>query len=209
MSKYISEKTLRTIQIRNAKSRSQIMRTYWIELVCRIAITYQHYFDMRKTGEVSTINATVQEIEKEIDFANSVFDIDITLSDIYDFQRRSVDSSIQQYEQYKKILEFQANDFFKPKLVDMLCKELFEEDGENPINTFIFGYYSEVAILILDYMCEGLDYDTFMKNLLAIKLVPHQKPIDGTILRRMIRTGDKWEKRYAKLFKEERAKGNI
>ena len=209
MSKYITEKTLRTIQIMNAKSSHQIGRRRWIELVCNIAIAYHNYSTMRLSADASNASTTLQEVEEQIELANAFFGTDITLSDVYDFQRESVDRSIILYEHYKKVLKIQAGDIFKPHIVELLCKELYEEYSQIPITAIIYEYYNEVALLILKYMCEGLDYDTFMRKLVAIKLIPNQKPINGEILKKMIKTGEKWKKRYMEIFREERAKGNI
>ena len=124
MSKYITEKTLRTIQIMNAKSSHQIGRRRWIELVCNIAIAYHNYSTMRLSADASNASTTLQEVEEQIELANAFFGTDITLSDVYDFQRDSVDRSIILYEHYKKVLKIQAGDIFKPHIVELLCKEL-------------------------------------------------------------------------------------
>lgn len=209
MSKYITEKTLRTIQIMNANNRHQIGRRYWIELVCSIAIAYHAYSSMRLSADASNANSTLQEVEEQLELANAYFGTNITLSEVYDFQRISVDRSIIYYEHYKSLLKILASNIFKPHIVEILCKELYEEYSPIPITAVIFDYYKEVALLILKYMCENLDYDTFMRKLLDIKIIPNQRPLDGEILKNMIKTGEKWKKRYMEIFDEERSKGNI
>jgi hypothetical protein len=48
-----------------------------------------------------------------------------------------------------------------------------------------------------------------MQKVLAIKIVPNQRPLDGTILKNMISTGEKWVSRYMEIHREEKAKGQI
>ena len=79
--------------------------------------------------------------------------------------------------------------------------ELYEEYTEVPFIGFIHHYYSKVALLILQYMCEKIDYDTFMSTLLSTKTFEHQRPMDGQVLKTMIRTGEKWVNRYLQIAK--------
>jgi hypothetical protein len=164
---------------------------------------------MRYSADASNANLTLQEVEEQIELANAYFGTNITLSEVYDFQRVGVDRSIIYYKHYKSLLKILSGDIFKPHIADILCKELYEEYSPIPITTIIFEYYKEVSLLILKYMCENLDYDTFMRKLLDIKLIPNQRPLDGLMLKDMIKTGEKWKKRYMEIFNEERAKGNI
>ena len=55
-------------------------------------------------------------------------------------------------------------------------------------------------------MCANIDYDTFIQRLRAIKIVETQKPIDGMILKEMIKTGEKWVSRYIELVRFEKGK---
>ena len=95
---------------------------------------------------------------------------------------------------------------FQASIAERLFKELYEE---NPMVSIFSIYLGQVAELILRYMCESIDYDTFMKKFLAIKIVPNQKAPTLTWLKYMIKFGEKWVSRYKELAYEELAKKNI
>ena len=78
-----------------------------------------------------------------------------------------------------------------PAIAEQLFKELYDEYIEIPFIGIIHKYYSEVGFLLLSYMCEKIDYDTFMDKLLSTKVVSNQEPMNREILKEMIATGDK------------------
>lgn len=51
MAKYISERTMRRIQIINADTAHLLGRRRWIQLACDLAIGYYYYSAMRTAGE--------------------------------------------------------------------------------------------------------------------------------------------------------------
>ena len=187
-------------------STHYIRRRYWIELACNLAVAYHPYQTMRSCADVSVAEPTLEDIEENIPIFNQILGLDITLSDIYDAKQSSTDTSIIYYKHYKEILKILDGKLFIPEIADKLYKELYEEYREIPMAGFVHQYYYEVARLILQYMCTNIDYNTFIKRLLAIKIVKAQKPMDGMILKEMIKTGEKWVSRYLELVKAEREK---
>jgi len=206
MTKYITERTLRNIQIREGLSAHHIRRRYWIELACNLAVAYHLYQAMRSCADVSVAEPTLEELEEKILFLNPIFGINVTLSDLYTAKQSSTDTSIIYYQSYKNTLKILEGKLFIPDIADKLYKELYEEYREIPFAGIVHQYYYEVARLILQYMCANIDYDTFIQSLRAIKIVETQRPIDGMMLKEMIKTGEKWVSRYIELVKIEKEK---
>ena len=202
MAKYISEQTMRRIQIINADTPRLLARRRWIQLACDLAIAYYYYSAMRTAGENAEEEMPeLEEIEEILPLFNQCLGVDVTLSELYDTHLNGVDNSITYYKLYKDTLRILDGKMFKPALAEQLFKELYEEYTEIPFIGLIHQYYSEVARLILQYMCENIDYDTFMTTLLNTKTFEHQRPMDGQVLRTMIKTGVKWVNRYLQIAK--------
>ena len=201
MAKYFSEQTMRRIQIINADTAHLLGRRRWIQLACDLAITYYYYSAMRTAGENAEELPELEEIEDVLPLFNQCLGVDVSLSELYDAHLNGADNSITYYKLYKDTLRILDGKMFKPALAEQLFKELYEEYSEIPFIGLIHQYYSEVARLILQYMCENIDYDTFMTTLMNTKTFEHQRPMDGQVLRTMIRTGEKWVNRYLQIAK--------
>ena len=202
MAKYISEQTMRRIQIINADTPRLLARRRWIQLACDLAIAYYYYSAMRTAGENANEEMPkLEEIEDILPLFNQCLGVDVTMSELYDAHLNGADNSITYYKLYKDTLRILDGKLFKPALAEQLFKELYEEYTEIPFIGLIHQYYSEVARLILQYMCENIDYDTFMSTLLSTKTFEHQRPMDGQVLRTMIKTGVKWVNSYLQIAK--------
>ena len=202
MAKYISEQTMRRIQIINADTSRLLARRRWIQLVCDLAIAYYYYSAMRTAGENAEEEMPeLEEIEEILPLFNQCLGVDVASSELYESHLNGADNSITYYKLYKDTLRILDGKMFKPALAEQLFKELYEEYTEIPFIGLIHQYYSEVARLILQYMCENIDYDTFMSTLLSTKTFEHQRPMDGQVLKTMIRTGEKWVNRYLQIAK--------
>ena len=202
MAKYISEQTMRRIQIINADTAHLLGRRRWIQLACDLAIAYYYYSAMRTAGENAAEEMPeLEEIEEILPLFNQCLGVDVTLSELYDTHLNGVDNSVTYYKLYKDTLRILDGKMFKPALAEQLFKELYEEYTEIPFIGLIHQYYSEAARLILQYMCENIDYDTFMTTLMNTKTFEHQRPMDGPVLRTMIKTGIKWVNRYLQIAK--------
>ena len=202
MAKYISEQTMRRIQIINADTPRLLARRRWIQLACDLAIAYYYYSAMRTAGENAAEEMPeLEEIEEILPLFNQCLGVDVTLSELYDSHLNGVDNSITYYKLYKDTLRILDGKMFKPALAEQLFKELYEEYTEIPFIGLIHQYYSEVARLILQYMCENIDYDTFITTLMNTRTFEHQRPMDGRVLRTMIKTGVKWVNRYLQIAK--------
>ena len=202
MAKYISEQTMRRIQIVNADTPRLLARRRWIQLACDLAIAYYYYSAMRTAGENSAEEMPeLEEIEEILPLFNQCLGVDVSLSELYDAHFNGADNSITYYKLYKDTLRILDGKMFKPALAEQLFKELYEEYTEIPFIGLIHQYYSEVARLILQYMCENIDYDTFMTTLMNTRTFEHQRPMDGPVLRTMIKTGVKWVNRYLQIAK--------
>ena len=202
MAKYISEQTMRRIQIINADTPRLLARRRWIQLACDLAIAYYYYSAMRTAGENANEEMPkLEEIEDILPLFNQCLGVDVSMSELYDAHLNGADNSITYYKLYKDTLRILDGKMFKPALAEQLFKELYEEYTEIPFIGLIHQYYSEVARLILQYMCENIDYDTFMTTLLNTKTFEHQIPMDGQVLRTMIKTGVKWVNSYLQIAK--------
>ena len=202
MAKYISEQTMRRIQIINADTPRLLARRRWIQLAYDLAIAYYYYSAMRTAGENAAEEMPeLEEIEEILPLFNQCLGVDVSLSELYDAHFNGADNSITYYKLYKDTLRILDGKMFKPALAEQLFKELYEEYTEIPFIGLIHQYYSEVARLILQYMCENIDYDTFMTTLMNTRTFEHQRPMDGPVLRTMIKTGVKWVNRYLQIAK--------
>lgn len=202
MAKYISEQTMRRIQIINADTPRLLARRRWIQLACDLAIAYYYYSAMRTAGENAAEEMPeLEDLEEALPLFNLCLGVDLSLSDVYETHQNGADNSITYYKLYKSTLRILDGKMFKPALAEQLFKELYEEYTEIPLIGLIHQYYSEVAQLILQYMCENIDYDTFMNQLLSTKTFEYQRPMDGQVLRTMIKTGAKWVNRYLQIAK--------
>ena len=202
MAKYISEQTMRRIQIINADTPRLLARRRWIQLACDLAIAYYYYSAMRTAGENANEEMPkLEEIEDILPLFNQCLGVDVSMSELYDAHLNGADNSITYYKLYKDTLRILDGKMFKPALAEQLFKELYEEYTEIPFIGLIHQYYSEVARLILQYMCENIDYDTFITTLMNTRTFEHQRPMDGRVLRTMIKTGVKWVNRYLQIAK--------
>jgi hypothetical protein len=201
MGKYITEETMRRIQISNSLSGRLYRRRLWIDLACSLAICYHYYNATRIAGAASDSDLSLEETEKNMSFVNQFFGLNISLSDMYETRKISADASILYYKVYKHTMKTLENEIFMPAIAEQLFKELYDEYIEIPFIGIIHKYYSEVAFLLLKYMCEKIDYDTFMDKLLSTKVVSNQEPMNREILKEMIATGDKWITRYTQIIK--------
>ena len=200
MAKYISEQTMRRIQIINADTPRLLARRRWIQLACDLAIAYYYYSAMRTAGENANEEMPkLEEIEDILPLFNQCLGVDVSMSELYDAHLNGADNSITYYKLYKDTLRILDGKLFKPALAEQLFKELYEEYTEIPFIGLIHQYYSEVARLILQYMCENIDYDTFITTLMNTRTFEHQRPMDGRVLRTMIKTGVKWVNRYLQI----------
>lgn len=209
MTKYITEKTLRTIQIRHALTEHQERRRLWIELACKITFMFNFYCVMRNTGAASSVDIPVDDFEEFLLYANLFLGTEYSFSDFYDDPDQNADEVIIYYKTYKNLLKVFDGKLFNATVADKLFAELYDDSLDHPASIIIYPYYSKISEMILDYMCERINYDTFMQKVLTLKIVPNQKPINGIILKEMIATGEKWVSRYLDIYREEKAKGNL
>ena len=199
---------MKRIQVSNSLSGRLYRRRLWIDLACNLAICYHYYNATRIAGAASDADLSLEETEKNMSFVNQFFGLNISLSDMYETRKISADASILYYKLYKHAMKTLEDEIFMPAIAEFmpaiaeqLFKELYDEYIEIPFIGIIHKYYSEVAFLLLSYMCEKIDYDTFMDKLLSTKMVSNQEPMNREILKEMITTGDKWITRYTQIFK--------
>ena len=201
MAKYITEQTMKRILVANSQSGRLYSRRLWIDLACNLAICYHYYNATRIAGAASDVDLSIEDAEENIPMVNQFFGLNISLSDMYETRKISADASILYYKLYKHAMKTLEDEIFMPAIAEQLFKELYDEYIEIPFIGIIHKYYSEVAFLLLKYMCEKIDYDTFMDKLLSTKVVSNQEPMNREILKEMITTGDKWITRYTQIFK--------
>ena len=80
MAKYITEQTMRRIQIVNADSGHLLARRRWIQLACNLSIAYYFYNSMRTTGENLNKNLELDTIEDFLHLVKECFGFDFTTS---------------------------------------------------------------------------------------------------------------------------------
>ena len=104
MSKYLSEQTLRNIQIRYANTEHQKRRQLWIELACKITYMYDFYCLVHNTGAASNVDVTVEDLEEVIPLFNQFLGTEYGLSDFFNDPDQNANEAIIYYKTYKKLL---------------------------------------------------------------------------------------------------------
>ena len=202
MTKYITEKTLRRYQLDTPDLEADEYRRSSLLLACVIAITYEEYSTMRHCSDTINNPSSVQEIEEKIDKVNSIMGTEISLSEVCESLSTCEDEGIDSYLNYKELLESIEGDSIKVDIIKKVNEELFEKYGDNYWRCIQYTYYAEVAILLLEYLCGEIDYNSFIHSIIDLKMFPNQKSINGSILKKMIRDSNKWSDRYYELYEE-------
>ena len=165
-----------------------------------VSVSFHAYMLMRSYGEFSTCDhLPVNEAEQYVDVMNQWCDTDLSISDYYDAVRTSTDSSILYYNYYKELQEIQKSSRYHLDLSEQLFKELYEEYHKYPLVEVMFFYYSRICRTLQSYMCNHLTYQECMDRIMNLNLFENQRPMDSTMLKKMIETGQQWIKRYGEL----------
>ncbi len=208
MDNFLTEKTLRNIQIMHANTKRLKNRRIWIDLACHISFLYDIYCLMRNTAamvNVSDDDMTIEEWEEFIMLSNKFLGTEFGLSDFCVDPDKNADEAIIYYQTYKKLLKIFDGGIFKAAVAEKLFEEMYNDMDESCVPMIMNHYYSKIAEQILSYMCEKIDYNTFKQNVLAIKLIPNQGPINGTMLKNMIKTGQESVLRYIAILRSQKA----
>ena len=191
---------MQRLQLRENLSDRCFRRLLRLELVCSLSVSFHAYMLMRSYGEFSTCDhLPVNEAEQYVDVMNQWCDTDLSISDYYDAVRTSTDSSILYYNYYKELQEIQKSSRYHLDLSEQLFKELYEEYHKYPLVEVMFFYYSRICRTLQSYMCNHLTYQECMDRIMNLKLFENQRPMDSTMLKKMIETGQQWIKRYGEL----------
>ena len=191
---------MQRLQLRENLSDRCFRRLLRLELVCSLSVSFHAYMLMRSYGEFSTCDhLPMNEAEQYVDVMNQWCDTDLSISDYYDAVRTSTDSSILYYNYYKELQEIQKSSRYHLDLSEQLFKELYEEYHKYPLVEVMFFYYSRICRTLQSYMCNHLTYQECMDRIMNLKLFENQRPMDSTMLKKMIETGQQWIKRYGEL----------
>ena len=191
---------MQRLQLRENLSDRCFRRLLRLELVCSLSVSFHAYMLMRSYGEFSTCDhLPVNEAEQYVDVMNQWCDTDLSISDYYDAVRTSTDSSILYYNYYKELQEIQKSSRYHLDLSEQLFKELYEEYHKYPLVEVMFFYYSRICRTLQSYMCNHLTYQECMDRIMNLNLFENQRPMDSTMLKKMIETGQQWIKRYGEL----------
>lgn len=212
MAKFITEKTLRNIQIMHANTRHLRNRVLWIELACKISISFDIYCQMKNSAEMLNVSyevTPIEEWEEIFMYVNKFLGTEFGLSDLYVDPDKSANEAIIYYQNYKNIMKIMEGGIFKATVAEKLYEEMYNDMRGFLTLTLMNHYYSKVAEQVLSYMCESIDYNAFKQNVLAINIVPNQRSIDGAMLKDMIRTSEKFVARYLKILKSQATEGKI
>ena len=191
---------MQRLQLRENLSDRCFRRLLRLELVCSLSVSFHAYMLMRSYGEFSTSDhLPVNEAEQYVDAMNQWCGTELSISDYYDTVRTSTDSSILYYNYYKDLQEIQKSSRYHLDLSEQLFKELYEEYHKYPLVEVMFFYYSRICRTLQSYMCNHLTYQECMDRIMNLKLFENQRPMDSTMLKKMIETGQQWIKRYGEL----------
>jgi len=205
MPKYITEKTLRRYQLDAPYSEAYELKRSSLLIACLIALTYDEYRTMRHCSDTVSNPSSVKEIEEKLDKVNSIMGTEISLSEVYESLGTCEDEGIDSYLEYKELIESIEGYSIKVDIIKKINEELFDKYGDNYWRCIQYSYYGEVAFWLLEYLCGEIDYDSFIHSLIDIKLFPNHKPINSSILKKMIRDSNEWTNRYYELRKEKYA----
>ena len=122
MAKYISEQTMRRIQIINADTPRLLARRRWIQLACDLAVAYYYYNAMRTAGENANEEMPeLEEIEELLPLFNQCLGVDVALSELYESHLNGADNSITFYKLYKDTLKILDRDLLMKKMAEVRC----------------------------------------------------------------------------------------
>lgn len=210
MAKFFTEKTLRNIQIMHVDTIRHRERLLWIELACNISISFDMYCQMKvtaKTLKKSDDDMTIDEWEEFLTFTNELWGTEYGLSNLYVDPDKNADEAIIYYNCYKNIMKTLESRIFKASVAEKLFEEMYNDMHGFNVPMIMNHYYSQIALQVLSYMCKRKDYKTFKQNVLAIKIIPNQRPLDGAMLKEMLKAGMEFVSRYLEILRAQKAEG--
>ena len=201
MSKFITEQSLRNIQLNTQVSERHERRRMCIHLACQISMIYGAYQAAMSSSNALKTNLTYEDYESVAPLLKNVFHIDVSPTDFFSEPDKDADRAIAEWKYYRKVLDVFGGALIKTEVVEELCKQLYEEYSVIPFVGIIHHYMGEIALSIFRYMREYIDYQTLCEEIDKIYVIKGKK-LDRRLLSIIEPYGEEWAHRYIKLLKE-------
>ena len=201
MSKFITEQSLRNIQLNTQVSERHERRRMCIHLACQISMIYGAYQAAMSSSNALKTNLTYEDYESIAPLLKNVFHIDVSPTDFFSEPDKDADRAIAEWKYYRKVLDVFGGALIKTEVVEELCKQLYEEYSVIPFVGIIHHYMGEIALSIFRYMREYIDYQTLCEEIDKIYVIKGKK-LDRRLLSIIEPYGEEWAHRYIKLLKE-------
>ena len=201
MSKFITEQSLRNIQLNTQVSERHERRRMCIHLACQISMIYGAYQAAMSSSNALKTNLTYEDYESVAPLLKNVFHIDVSPTDFFSEPDKDADRAIAEWKYYRKVLDVFGGALIKTEVVEELCKQLYEEYSVIPFVGIIHHYMGDIALSIFRYMREYIDYQTLCEEIDKIYVIKGKK-LDRRLLSIIEPYGEEWAHRYIKLLKE-------
>lgn len=201
MSKFITEQSLRNIQLNTQVSERHERRRMCIHLACQISMIYGAYQAAMSSSNALKTNLTYEDYESIAPLLKNVFHIDVSPTDFFSEPDKDADRAIAEWKYYRKVLDVFGGALIKTEVVEELCKQLYEEYSVIPFVGIIHHYMGDIALSIFRYMREYIDYQTLCEEIDKVYVIKGKK-LDRRLLSIIEPYGEEWAHRYIKLLKE-------
>ena len=201
MSKFITEQSLRNIQLNTQVSERHERRRMCIHLACQISMIYGAYQAAMSSSNALKTDLTYEDYESIAPLLKNVFHIDVSPTDFFSEPDKDADRAIAEWKYYRKVLDVFGGALIKTEVVEELCKQLYEEYSVIPFVGIIHHYMGDIALSIFRYMREYIDYQTLCEEIDKIYVIKGKK-LDRRLLSIIEPYGEEWAHRYIKLLKE-------
>jgi len=201
MSKFITEQSLRNIQLNTQVSERHERRRMCIHLACQISMIYGAYQAAMSSSNALKTNLTYEDYESVAPLLKNVFHIDVSPTDFFSEPDKDADRAIAEWKYYRKVLDVFGGALIKTEVVEELCKQLYEEYSVIPFVGIIHHYMGDIALSIFRYMREYIDYQTLCEEIDKVYVIKGKK-LDRRLLSIIEPYGEEWAHRYIKLLKE-------
>ena len=201
MSKFITEQSLRNIQLNTQVSERHERRRMCIHLACQISMIYGAYQAAMSSSNALKTDLTYEDYESIAPLLKNVFHIDVSPTDFFSEPDKDADRAIAEWKYYRKVLDVFGGALIKTEVVEELCKQLYEEYSVIPFVGIIHHYMGDIALSIFRYMREYIDYQTLCEEIDKVYVIKGKK-LDRRLLSIIEPYGEEWAHRYIKLLKE-------
>ena len=164
---YFSETTLRHLKPLQGLPVRYQRRALDVTLSCKLTHAYgkYHLAMLHRELFMSEGKTSYQQAERMAGMMNQMTIFHSSPSDFLQTKEESVNECIDNYKEFRQLVDEYADEYFVPNVVEEFCKKVYADD-EHFIFFKPFGnlYYSVYADALLWYQQGKIDYVTFCRE---------------------------------------------